>query len=119
MRVSAAGREHFLLGRSEAFQRKGGRTLSLGRTLKNGERDLTQGLELELQQGITNGTSLVAHWLRICLAMLGMWVQPLVGELRSYILQGSYTHELQLLSLFTTTKILHATPKTQCSQINK
>ena len=50
VKASVAGREHFLLGRSEAFQRKKGRSLSLGRALKNGERDLTQGPELDLKQ---------------------------------------------------------------------
>ena len=35
------------------------------------------------------GTSLVVQWLRIHLAVQGMWVQSLVGELRSDIPQSS------------------------------
>ena len=31
------------------------------------------------------GTSLAVQWLRICLPVQGMWVQSLVGELRSHI----------------------------------
>ena len=61
----------------------------------------------------------MVHWLRICLAMVGMWVQPLVGELRSHILPGNEAHEPQLLSLCTATKMLHAATKTQCGQVNK
>ena len=34
-------------------------------------------------------TSLVAQWLRICLPMQGTRVRSLVGELSSYVLQGS------------------------------
>ena len=33
------------------------------------------------------GTSLVVQWLRIYLAMLGAWVQSLVGELESLVPQ--------------------------------
>ena len=33
------------------------------------------------------GTSLVVQWLRLHLPMQGSWVQPLVGELRSHMLQ--------------------------------
>ena len=33
------------------------------------------------------GTSLVVQWLRICLAVQGVWVRSLVGELRPYMLQ--------------------------------
>ena len=36
------------------------------------------------------GTSLVVQWLRTRLPMQGMWVQSLVGELRSYMPQGSW-----------------------------
>ena len=39
-------------------------------------------------------TSLVAQWLRICLAMQGMLVQSLVGEVRSYMPQGKEVHVL-------------------------
>ena len=35
------------------------------------------------------GTSLVIQWLRICLAMQGMWVRSLVRELRFHMLQGN------------------------------
>ena len=35
------------------------------------------------------GTSLVVQWLRICIPMKGMWVQALVGELKSHMLQGN------------------------------
>ena len=35
------------------------------------------------------GTSLVVHWLRICLSTQGMQVQSLVEELRSYMPQDS------------------------------
>ena len=41
-----------------------------------------------------SGTSLVAQWLRICLAMQRMWVQSLVGEVRSYMPQGKEVHVL-------------------------
>ena len=34
-------------------------------------------------------TYLVVQWLRIHLAMHGMWVQPLLRELRSHVLQGN------------------------------
>ena len=34
-------------------------------------------------------TSLVVQWLRICLAMQGMLVRPLVGELRSQMPRGN------------------------------
>ena len=34
-------------------------------------------------------TSLVVQWLRICLPMQGMWVQALVGELRSHMPRGN------------------------------
>ena len=40
------------------------------------------------------GTALVAQWLRICLAMQRMWVQSLVGEVRSYMPQGKEVHVL-------------------------
>ena len=35
------------------------------------------------------GTSLVVQWLGIRLAMQGTWVQSLVEELRSHMLQGN------------------------------
>ena len=41
-------------------------------------------------------TCLVIQWLRICLAMYGMQVQPLVQELRSHKPEGK-AHSLQLL----------------------
>ena len=34
-------------------------------------------------------TTLMAQWLRICLAMQGMWVWPLIGETGSHMLWGS------------------------------
>ena len=39
-------------------------------------------IDAEWQQG---GTSLAVQWLKIHLPMQGMWVQSLVGELRSHI----------------------------------
>ena len=39
-------------------------------------------------------TSLVVQWLRICLEMHRMWVQSLVGEVRSYMPQGKEVHVL-------------------------
>ena len=33
-------------------------------------------------------TSLVGQWLRLCLPMQGVWVQSLVGELRSHVSCG-------------------------------
>ena len=42
----------------------------------------------DLKQGMTSmhlETSLVVQWLRICLPVQGMWVQSLVGELRSHM----------------------------------
>ena len=44
------------------------------------------------------GTSLVVQWLRICIAMQKMWVQPLVWKLRSHMLQDNQACRLQLLS---------------------
>ena len=43
----------------------------------------------EMQIKMTIGTSLVVQWLRIHLPMQEMWVQSLVGELRSHMLQGN------------------------------
>ena len=40
-------------------------------------------------RGRGRGTSLVVQGLRICLPMQGMWVQSLVGELRSHISGGN------------------------------
>ena len=37
---------------------------------------------------ISWGTSLVVQWLRIHLAMQGIWVSSLVGELRSHMKQN-------------------------------
>ena len=34
------------------------------------------------------GTSLVIQWLRLCLPMQRLWVQSLVGELRSHMPQA-------------------------------
>ena len=53
-------------------------------------------------------TSLVVQWLRICLAMQGMQIQSLLGELRPHMQRGSQT---QLLSPRGKTK-------THCNQIN-
>ena len=33
--------------------------------------------------------SLMVQWLRTCLLMQGTWVQPLLWELRSHVLQGN------------------------------
>ena len=35
------------------------------------------------------GTSLMVQWLRTCLPMQGTWVQPLLWELRSHVLQDN------------------------------
>ena len=43
---------------------------------------------------MTQRTSLVVHWLRICLAIQRTWVQSLVGEVRSYMPQGKEAHVL-------------------------
>ena len=40
--------------------------------------------------------SLLVQWLRVLLAMQGMQVQSLVGELRSHMLQSNEVHALQL-----------------------
>ena len=37
------------------------------------------------------GIFLVVQWLRLCLPMQGVWIQSLVGELRSHTLQGQKT----------------------------
>ena len=37
------------------------------------------------------GIFLAVQWLRLCLPMQGVWVQSLVGELRSHTLQGQKT----------------------------
>ena len=42
------------------------------------------------------GTSLVVQWLRIHLAMQGMWIQSLLRKLRSHVL---WANALQLLNL--------------------
>ena len=41
------------------------------------------------EQYCVAGTSLVVHWLRICLAMQGTWVQALVREIRYHVRQGN------------------------------
>ena len=51
-----------------------------------------------------SGTSLVVQWLRICLLTQGTWVQSLVGELRSHMLQGNQVHAPQLYSPCATTR---------------
>ena len=62
-------------------------------------------------------TSLVVQWLRIHLAMQGTWVQPLIGKLRSYMLQGVLAHTPQLVrNPNTATQTSHAAIKTQSSQ---
>ena len=38
----------------------------------------------------------MVQWLRISPAVQGMWVRSLVGELRSYMMQGNQAHQLQL-----------------------
>ena len=48
----------------------------------------------DLKQGMTSmhlETSLVVQWLRICLPVQGMWVQSLVGELRSHMQLSLHT----------------------------
>ena len=49
-------------------------------------------------------TSLVVQWLRICLAIQGMWVWFLVGEVRYHMLQDNWAHVPQLLSPYATTR---------------
>ena len=44
--------------------------------------------EVQTSQEVISGALLVAQWLRICPAMQKTWVQPLVGELRSYMPWG-------------------------------
>ena len=50
------------------------------------------------------GTSLMVQWLRIHLAMKGMQIQSLVGELRSHLPQSNEAHTPQLLSARASTK---------------
>ena len=50
------------------------------------------------------GTSLVAQWSRICVAMQSMKVWSLVGELRSHMLQSNQAHVPQLLIQYVTTR---------------
>ena len=73
---------------------------------------LEDSLENVKQKKRSQEMSLVVQCLRICLAMQGTWVQSLVRELRSHMPWRSRAHKPQLLSL-------HATTKTQCSQLNK
>ena len=46
---------------------------------------------LSSRNGGWDGTSLVVQWLRLHLPMQGVWVQSLVGELRSHMLLGQKT----------------------------
>ena len=48
------------------------------------------------------GTSLVAQWLRVYLAIQRTWVRSLVRQLRSHMLWSYYFQGLQLLSLCAT-----------------
>ena len=57
------------------------------------------------------GTSLVVQWLGLC--------SPNAGGLGLIPGQGTKSHLSQLKSSHTVTKILHATIKTQRSQVNK
>ena len=58
-------------------------------------------------------TSLAVQWLRIHLPMQGLWVQPLVRELKSHIPWGKLSHTLPLK------KALHAAMKTSAANIYK
>ena len=52
----------------------------------------------------TRGTSLVAQWSRICLAMQSMKIWSLVGKLRSHMLHSNQARVPQLLSQYATTR---------------
>ena len=45
-------------------------------------------MELFQSEESSFGISLVVQWLRICIAIQGMWVQSLVRELKSHILRS-------------------------------
>ena len=53
------------------------------------EPDSDQSCAYNLIQDARGGTSLVVQWLRICRPMRGMWVQTLVGELKSHMPGGN------------------------------
>ena len=58
------------------------------------ENKVCHCLKVETASKHVYWTSLVAQWLRICLAMQRMWVQSLVGEVRSYMPQSKEVHVL-------------------------
>ena len=53
------------------------------------------------------GTSMTAHWVRLCLPMQGLWVPSLVGELRSHMLcnQKTKTKQKHYCNIFNKDKI--------------
>ena len=53
------------------------------------------------------GASLVVRWLRIHLAMKGMWVRSLVGKQRPHVLRSNEACPLQLLSPHTLESMGH------------
>ena len=74
-------------------------------------------METNIDINVCVWTSLMVQWLRIHLAMQGTWVRPLIGELRSYMLQGVSAHTSQLVrNPNAATQISHAAIKTQRSQ---
>ena len=38
------------------------------------------------------GNTLAAQWLKLCLQMQGVWIQSLIGELRSHMHQSKKAH---------------------------
>ena len=65
------------------------------------------------------GTALVVQWLRTCLAMEDTWVQSLVWELRSRMLQGDRAHTPQLERPRDASETLIATTKVNAAYTNK
>lgn len=54
----------------------------------------------------------MVQWLTICLAIQGIWVQPLVRELRSHLLWNNKVCFLQLPSPRDTTRVCAAQGQT-------
>ena len=63
------------------------------------------------------GASLVVQWLRVHLAVQGMWVQPLIGELRSDTPQSNQAYVPRLLNLrAATTKSVYHSKRSHMTQ---
>ena len=77
---------------TESYQKSGvavgGSLFCVTRTVLDTAKALGKYLSTELKM-VCEGTSLVVQWLRIRLPMQGMWVPPLVGELRSHMPWGN------------------------------